>query len=181
MQEDTKLCTNCNTNQSMDCFSNDKYKKDGKTSKCKTCFSKYNVWSDMISRCYKPHNEHYVNYGGRGITVCKEWHTYSGMCDWIEQHWVKGLQIDRADNNKGYSESNCKFVTSTVNQLNKRKYKGSSEHRGVTWNKANSKWHAKVNINGKTKHIGCYTSELLAAQCYDAHVILNRLPNQLNF
>jgi hypothetical protein len=27
------------------------------------------IWSWMISRCYNPKDEHYKDYGGRGITV----------------------------------------------------------------------------------------------------------------
>ena len=32
-----KKCTKCNINKPLDCFNNDKSKKDGKTSHCKDC------------------------------------------------------------------------------------------------------------------------------------------------
>lgn len=28
----------------------------------------------MMHRCYNPKREKYKDYGGRGITVCNEWH-----------------------------------------------------------------------------------------------------------
>lgn len=33
----------------------------------------YNCWADMIKRCENPKHRQYVNYGGRGISVCKAW------------------------------------------------------------------------------------------------------------
>ena len=36
-----------------------------------------NVWSGMIRRCYDTRHPCYNNYGGLGITVCKEWHDFS--------------------------------------------------------------------------------------------------------
>jgi len=32
------------------------------------------VYSNMIKRCYNKNNADYSYYGGRGITVCDEWH-----------------------------------------------------------------------------------------------------------
>jgi superfamily II helicase len=32
-----KTCSKCNVNKPLDCFNNDKSKKDGKTSNCKDC------------------------------------------------------------------------------------------------------------------------------------------------
>lgn len=36
---ETKTCTKCNLTQSIECFSNDKSKKDGKRPSCKICKS----------------------------------------------------------------------------------------------------------------------------------------------
>ena len=53
------------------------YKRDN-TRKLMTTHGKkhtpeYSVWTSMKQRCINPNNEYYVNYGGRGITVCDRW------------------------------------------------------------------------------------------------------------
>lgn len=89
----------------------------------------YNVLHHMKQRCYDKNVEHYQNYGGRGIKICKEWlcpiNGLNNFIAWnltlpVEKQWQKGLDIDRQNNNKGYSPGNCRWVTRTVNSLNKR-------------------------------------------------------------
>ena len=38
----------------------------------------------MISRCYDITDQDYKNYGEKGVTVCKEWHTFSNYVKDIE-------------------------------------------------------------------------------------------------
>ena len=40
------------------------------------------VHSSMLQRCYNPKRPQYKNYGGRGITVCDEWHDYETFRAW---------------------------------------------------------------------------------------------------
>lgn len=81
----------------------------------------YKAWHGMISRCENPLDSSYLDYGGRGITVCHEWHDRDTFIAWAKRNgWRKGLQIDRKDNNRGYSPDNCRFVTAKVNQRNTR-------------------------------------------------------------
>lgn len=80
------------------------------------------VRKSMIARCTDLRNSQYRNYGGRGITVCDEWMRGSEtFIRWgIANGWQPGLQIDRRDNDKGYSPDNCRFVTARVNSNNRR-------------------------------------------------------------
>lgn len=82
----------------------------------------YHVMVDMMDRCYNPRAQEYKNYGKRGITICDEWRNdYGSFVRWgLEHGYAKGLQIDRIDNSKGYSPSNCRFVTPSVNANNRR-------------------------------------------------------------
>ena len=44
----------------------------------------------------------------------------------------------------------------------------SSKYRGVTWNKGDSKWLAKISVKGKTKYLGIFNEEEDAARAFDA-------------
>lgn len=83
----------------------------------------YNIFKAMHDRCENPKNQAYERYGGRGISVCPEWSldNIENFISWAyENGWKKGLQIDRIDNDKGYSPDNCRLVTAKENSRNRR-------------------------------------------------------------
>jgi len=79
----------------------------------------FRVWTAMNSRCYNKKDNRYANYGGRGITVCDKWKDINQFITDMEFTYRKGLQIERTDNNKGYSPDNCKWATQTEQARNK--------------------------------------------------------------
>lgn len=82
----------------------------------------YEVWCCMKDRCLNPNFKQYKDYGGRGITVCDEWMEFVPFMNWaLANDYNDGLQIDRRDNDKGYSPENCRFVTRSQNQRNMRR------------------------------------------------------------
>lgn len=81
----------------------------------------YNVWITMIHRCEDAKREKYKDYGGRGITVCKEWKDPVKFATWaFSNGYSDGLQIDRINNNGGYCPDNCRWVTPKENSRNRR-------------------------------------------------------------
>ena len=88
----------------------------------------YSTWSGIKQRCNNPRDKDYQGYGGRGITVCKEWSEsfqefYRDMGDPpTEEH-----QIDRRDNNLGYCKDNCRWSTPAENSQNTRNVKLTKE------------------------------------------------------
>ena len=85
----------------------------------------YAVYSQMMARCghFKGASEyHLCLYRDRGITVCELWQKSPlDFGDWLFAHgWHKGLQIDRIDNDKGYSPDNCRVVSQKENTNNRR-------------------------------------------------------------
>jgi DNA-binding Xre family transcriptional regulator len=91
----------------------------------------YSTWKNMRSRCNSPNNKDYKRYGGRGIKVCKEWEDFKVFSGDMYPSFIEGLSLDRRDNDKGYSKSNCRWVDQKT-QCNNKKGIVRLEYRGTT-------------------------------------------------
>lgn len=86
----------------------------------------YRAWAAMLNRCKDLQKEH---YGKRGITVCKRWQVFENFyADMGEA--PAGRSIDRKNNNRGYSKSNCHWAT-TYEQNKNRSNSRLIEFNGV--------------------------------------------------
>lgn len=81
----------------------------------------YSHWVNMKTRCFNSRNPKYKDYGGRGITICKEWLEFKNFHEWALSHGYKeGLTLDRIDVNGNYEPSNCRWITAAEQAKNKR-------------------------------------------------------------
>lgn len=82
----------------------------------------YRSWLAMRVRCTNPLGNNWHNYGGRGIGFCKRWDRFENFyADMGER--PPGLTLDRRNNEKGYSKSNCRWATRAEQARNQRRYK----------------------------------------------------------
>lgn len=83
----------------------------------------YLVWREMITRTENQNAERYGIYGGRGISICGEWHNdFQLFYDWaIQNGYKEGLTIDRIDVNGNYEPDNCRWITPYEQSRNLRK------------------------------------------------------------
>jgi hypothetical protein len=44
----------------------------------------------------------------------------------------------------------------------------TSQHRGVSWHQTRGKWQARISVDGKIRHLGCFADESEAARAFDA-------------
>ncbi len=79
----------------------------------------YLSWRSMMSRCYNENATGYEHWGGRGIRVCPQWHTFQRFYDDMGER-PAGKSIDRTDNNGDYNPRNCRWATPSEQNSNKR-------------------------------------------------------------
>lgn len=81
----------------------------------------YKIWDCMKQRCKNPNSPNFKDYGGRGITICKEWEDFQNFFLWAKKSGYKNsLSLDRKNNDGPYSPENCKWSTRIEQQRNKR-------------------------------------------------------------
>lgn len=108
----------------------------------------YKCWCNMKTRCENPQHKEYNSYGGRGISVCEEWHDFNAFYKWaLESGYAEGLTIERKNVDLGYSPGNCTWAT-RAEQARNRQNSVKITYGGKTM--ILQDWAAETGINAKT-------------------------------
>ncbi|QEG13554.1 hypothetical protein MARVELLAND_23 [Bacillus phage vB_BspM_MarvelLand] len=109
----------------------------------------HTIWRHMRQRCMNPKDRAYENYGGKGVSICSEWDTFSEFMHWaLTNGYAEGLTIDRLDSNGDYEPNNCEWVTRSENTRRARTGKPSG-NRGKP-----------ITFQGKTQYLTEWAEEL---------------------
>lgn len=99
----------------------DKYKFERLTTHGMSDTPEYGVWAGIHKRCSNKKVRQYKDYGGRGITVCTEWKEFENFIRDMGLRPSPRHTIERLNNSKGYSKSNCIWATYKQQSRNTRR------------------------------------------------------------
>lgn len=72
----------------------------------------YRIWKLMRSRCRNANLRHYHSYGGRGVSVCARWDSFSAFLSDMGPAPSDRHTIDRHPDKYGnYEPGNCRWAT----------------------------------------------------------------------
>jgi hypothetical protein len=74
----------------------------------------------MRARCLNPNTRFYSDYGGRGITICREWDSFEQFLADMGPRPTVGHELDRINNDGPYASWNCRWATKAEQSRNRR-------------------------------------------------------------
>ena len=143
----------------------------------------YSIFNSIKSRCLNNKLKVYESYGGRGISLYKDWeNNYLEFEEYIKQlpnynyKLIKSgkLTLDRIDNDGNYEPDNLRWATYKEQAANKRN-RLSTKYNGVYYNSYKKKY--QVSLNDRAFYIGLIDSEHEAVKIKDDWIINNNLTN----
>ena len=127
----------------------------------------YYIWQAMKGRCFCKSNKYYKDYGGRGITVCKEWGDYQVFKEWALNNgydenapkWA--CTLDRRDNNGNYEPDNCRWVNESMQMFNRRWKGNAAGARGIHIT-PKGRYQAIIQVKRKPIYLGTFDTVIEA-------------------
>ena len=106
----------------------------------------HKTWVMMRQRCNNKNDDHYKDYGGRGIRICERWNKFINFFEDMGER-PEDMTLDRIDVNGNYEPRNCRWATQGVQNSNRRTNKYLTlDGRTMTM----AKWANETGINWRT-------------------------------
>jgi len=116
----------------------------------------------MKARCDNPNNEKFKHYGGRGISICPEWHdSFTSFRSWALENGYDydapyGVcTLDRIDVNGNYEPGNCRWADAKIQANNQRPYR-----RGVVGIEVDYRGKHYVSLAELARDYGFHSARL---------------------
>jgi hypothetical protein len=107
-------------------------------------------------------------YGIRKLTTPGGRSTSQLLHRFIMEVTDRRIDVDHEDHNGlNCQRYNLRRCVRAENDGNRRKTRGSSQFKGVSWSKDKGRWRACIRIE-RTVHLGYFEDEVQAALAYDA-------------
>lgn len=127
----------------------------------------YTSWANMKARVLNEKHPAYLNYGGRGISVCERWlESFDNFYEDMGERPKGDYSLERVDVNGDYCKENCIWADRVTQNLNQRVRKDNKSGRvGVHWNDKKDRWIAQIQVDGKRKQLIATEDYELAVFC----------------
>ena len=114
----------------------------------------HGIWGSMKNRC---NSEDFKDCGIRGITYTTDWETFEGFWKDMEEGYADDLELDRIDVNGNYTKENCRWVSKSTQQYNRRKSKlNTSGYTGVSYYSSRDSWEAYIKVDKRLIKLGYF-------------------------
>lgn len=131
-------------------------------------YYEFNIFKNIIERCYKKNCSSYISYGAKGVKVAKEWHNFQNFCEWYineKQKYknLKNLQLDLDKDlkclqkqSKIYSKETCILLPTDINCF----LAGEHKTVGITPKFINDElyFESKIRYKNKICNLGTFKS-----------------------
>lgn len=85
----------------------------------------YDIWRQILRRCFNPKDPSYSNYGGRGVSLYPPWRDFLRFNQYVLSRLghrpTNKHSIDRIRNNSDYKPGNLRWATRSEQNFNQRR------------------------------------------------------------
>lgn len=121
----------------------------------------YKTWSHMMDRCYCDSVKSYPDYGGRGVSVCKEWLNFQTFAAWLtaQPFWgCSNFQLDKdiLGNSMEYAPDKCCYIPHQINTAMRSYFDKKAANISVDRRREKVRWQVVSAMLGKRVQVGMF-------------------------